>query len=162
MDDIVTAAPDAATPEAASDGAGSEPADGFRLRLLTPADEPALRAIHARQVKYTGFDYAWPELFRDPRYYRVFVAERAGVVEGCLVAHATTEIFVIADRPRVLRALVRRQQKLEACLRRAGADELHAFVPRSLVGRMKQFLERMSMRASSSRCVTFYRELKGE
>lgn len=144
-------------------------ADGYRVRLLRPEDEAELRAIHARQVKFTGFDYAWPDLAGDARYYRVFVLERlaaagggagAAVVEGCLVAHATTEVFVIADRPRLLRALMRRRAELEAMMRAAGADELHAFVPRAMLGRMRHFLQRMGFRPSSARCATFYRSLE--
>lgn len=154
--------------EAEGGAGGDAMADGYRMRLLRPEDETELRAIHARQVKFTGFEYAWPDLFGDGRYYRVFVLERlagpggeAGqaVVEGCLVAHATTEVFVIADRPRLLRALTRRRAELETMMRAAGADELHAFVPRAMLGRMRQFLERMGLRPSSARCATFYRGL---
>ena len=144
--------------------------DDYRIRLLHPSDEAVLRAIHARQVKFTGFGYAWPDLYQDPRYYRVFVVERlcpqpAGeppraVIEGCLVAHATTEVFVIADRPRLLRVLARRREELETWMRAAGADELHAFVPKSLLGRMRQFLQRMGFQPSSPACTTFYRSLE--
>lgn len=136
-----------------------QPADGYTLRLLEAGDEAELRAIHARQLRATGVPYAWPELFNDRRYYRVYVMERDGRVEGCLVAHATTEVFVIADRPRVLRALMRRRDLLTAALREAGADELHAFVPRTMLGRMRHFLGRMGLRRSSDRFLTFYREL---
>ncbi len=135
------------------------PPDGYTLRLLRPGDETELRVIHARQLRTAGIRYAWPELFTDRRYYQVHVLERQGHIEGCLVAHATTEVFVIADRPRVLRALMRRRDALEAALREAGADELHAFVPRTMLGRMRHFLGRMGMRRSSDRFLTFYREL---
>ncbi len=133
--------------------------DGFALRLATAADEPSLRAIHARQLRYTGFQYAWPELFTDPRYFRVYVLELDGKVQGSLVAHATTELFVIADRPRILRALLRRKRRLECELAAAGADELHAFVPVSMLSRMRQFLKRMGMAPTSATCRTFYRSL---
>lgn len=133
--------------------------DSYTLRLLQAGDEAELRAIHARQLRAAGISFAWPELFTDRRYYRVYVLERDGRIEGCLVAHATTEVFVIADRPRVLRALLRRREMLEAALRDAGADELHAFVPRTMLGRMRHFLGRMGMRRSSDRFLTFYREL---
>ncbi len=129
------------------------------FRPLRPADESVLRAIHARQRRSTGFEYHWPELFRDPNYYRVLVCEREGQVEGCIVAHATTEMFLIADRPRMLRALTRHKPELEDFMRRAGADEIHAFVPRSLLSRMRSWLARMGFRPSSPRCITFYREL---
>lgn len=135
------------------------PDDGYTLRLVEPGDEAELRAIHARQLRTTGIAYAWPELFTDRRYYRVYAMVRDGRIEGCLVAHATTEVFVIADRPRVLRALMRRRDTLTAALREAGADEIHAFVPRSMLGRMRHFLGRMGMRRSSDRFLTFYREL---
>lgn len=138
---------------------GPVAADGYRLRPLEAGDEAELRAIHARQLRATGIAYAWPELFADRRYYRAYVLERDGRIEGCLVAHATTEVFVIADRPRVLRALLRRRDILVAALREAGADELHAFVPRTMLGRMRYFLGRMGMRRSSDRFLTFYREL---
>ena len=42
--------------------------DEYRIRLLHPSDEAVLRAIHARQVKFTGFDYACSELTQHPRY----------------------------------------------------------------------------------------------
>lgn len=151
--------PEEVDPAIAARQAQSCAPDGYILRLLRPGDEAALRAIHIRQLRSTGFSYAWPELFSDRRYYRVYVLEREGRVEGCLVAHATTEVFVIADRPRVLRALVRRRELLALGLREAGADELHAFVPRTMLGRMRHFLGRMGLRRSDDRFLTFYREL---
>ncbi len=131
----------------------------FTLRPLRPEDELELRAIHARQVRHTGFDYAWPDLFHDPAYYRVLVLENHGAVEGCLVAHATTEMFLIADRPRILRVLLRRRQSLHAFMRAAGADEIHAFVPRTMIARMRRWLARMGFRPSTPRCVAYYLEL---
>ncbi len=131
----------------------------LNFRPLRASDEPVLRAIHARQVRQTGFDYAWPNLFHDPAYYRVLVLERGGMVEGCIVAHATTEMFLIADRPRILRDLLRRRPALHAFMRSAGADEVHAFVPRALIPRMRLWLARMGFRASNPRCLPYYLEL---
>ncbi len=129
------------------------------FRPLRPEDEPVLHAIHARQVRHIGFDYAWPDLFHDPAYYRVLVLERDGAVEGCIVAHATTEMFLIADRPRILRDLLRRRSALHAFMRRAGADEVHAFVPRAFIARMRLWLARMGFRASNPRYIPYYLEL---
>lgn len=133
--------------------------ESFQFRPLRLADEPLLRAIHARQVRQTGFDYYWPDLFHDPAYYRVLVFENQGIVEGCIVAHATTEMFLIADRPRILRQLLRRREPLRDFMRAAGADEVHAFVPRSMIARMRLWLARMGFRACTPRCVAYYLEL---
>ena len=129
------------------------------LRPFTVADLPALRRVHARQVERLGAAYAFPDLAHDARYYRVLVVEDAGAVQGALVAHATTEVFLIADRPAVLRALWRQRPALERELRAAGADELHAFVPGLRARPLRRWLARLGFRPAAPGWAPFYREL---
>jgi len=128
-------------------------------RPFTSADLPALRRLHARQVAGSGVEYAFPDLEHDARYYRVLVVEERGVVRGALVAHATTEVYVIADQPLLLRTLHRERAAIERELCAAGADELHAFVPGALAGTMDRWLQRFGFRRAAPGWTPYYREL---
>lgn len=130
-------------------------------RLVRAADEPALRAIHARQQ--TALEpperYAFPDL-ADPRYLRVWVAEdERGGARGAVVAHATVEVYAIAGDPWLLRAACRRRPVFARELCRLGCDEAHCFVPASLLARMRPWLSRSGFAESNSAYRAFYRSL---
>lgn len=130
----------------------------IRFRSYRALDQPALRRLHARQVRRSGATFAFPNL-DDPRYLRTFVAERDGEIVGAIVTHATLETFFVGDDPGLLRAAIRAKPALERALASAGADELHAFVPRRWRRAMAPLLKRLGFRPSNEAFVTFYREL---
>ena len=128
------------------------------FRLYRPEDRSALEELHRRQVQCTKTEYAFPDL-DDPRYLRVFVAEKDGALLGAVVAHATVEVFFLGDDPELIRATVRERNAIRDELVRVGADEAHAFVPVRLAEKMGRLLARLGFRRSSAAFETWYREL---
>lgn len=87
------------------------------------------------------------------------VAERDGRVVGALTFHATLEAMFVGGDAGMVRDAVRRRHDFEEELRGAGADEVHAFVPRRVLHSMKPLLRRFGFRRSNQGFVTFYREI---
>lgn len=128
------------------------------FRPYRAEDRAALEDLHRQQVGESGAVFAFPDL-DDPRYLRVYIAERDGQVVGAVIFHATVETFFVGADPTLVRATVRHRQALERDLTAAGADELHAFVPRALANKMRPLLERLGFRRSNPAFEPWYREL---
>ncbi|HVA64314.1 MAG TPA: hypothetical protein VNF74_11365 [Terriglobales bacterium] len=126
----------------------------IQWRQFRAGDEGALRRRHQAQ----GALFAFPAL-GDPRYLLVEVAERGGGVAGAFVAHATIEVYLLGADAGVARGAVARTPVWRETLGNLGADEVHAFVPRTLVGGMEPLLLRAGMRRSNEAYVPFYCQL---
>lgn len=132
----------------------------WRMGRPDAATREHLAAVHRRQQAKLAPEerFAMPDL-ADPRYLAVWIAYRNDEPVGCVVAHATIEVFAIGDSPLLLRAAAAQQGRWRRWLSQAGCDEAHCFVPRSLAPRLERWLARFGFRRSNPAFTPYYTEI---
>jgi len=113
-----------------------------------------LRATHRRQCAALGCSYDFPDFAGDPSYRVLMLGDGAA-----LVVKATHEAFVIAASPPPFLALLAARDAVAARLKQAGVDELHAWTPPGLEGRMRRLMRALGFRDCSPGWHAWYREL---
>lgn len=110
----------------------------LNFRDATPADWPAIEAIHKRQQEEQGTNYE-PPPFRGRTIPVALVGESdSGEIVGCLYVETVCELRFCATDPRFTAQARREVHGLAYILKLYGFRYLECFVPRKL----KRYIER--------------------
>lgn len=127
----------------------------YRLRPYEESDAKMLLEITKRKSEQLGRQFWLPKL-NDERS-KVFVLDRNEERFAGLYLRRIHELGFVGDSPEAVRAMLSFQPKIREICRRAGIDEVVAFIPRVLVDsdERKRGMELLAERGGFDRLVDF-------